>query len=125
MVVICACPVILSFLLLAAHFLRGGPLVAVAPCLLAPLLLIPKRRWADLIVQGLLITGTGIWVATALSIVEKRHTLGQPAFRSALILSAVAAFTLVSALVFYLPPMRRRYTDAPRHESEPEGEPLP
>lgn len=123
MVALMACPAVLSFLLLSAHFLRGGRHMDIALCLLAPLLLIPKRRWVGFVVQGLLIAGTGVWVATTLSIAEQRHALGQSAFRSVLILSVVAAFTLSSAFILFLPPFRRRYADAPRKEPRPEKEP--
>lgn len=102
-------PVILSAMLLAAHFLRDGALPLTALSLLLPFLLLIRRAWAARLVQIALAAGTVIWWQTLVDFVAMRQAFGQPWTRLAVILGAVAALTLGSALVFYLPALRERY----------------
>jgi len=102
-------PVILSALLLAAHFLRGGHLLPVAACLAVGLLLAARRRWVARLVQAGLLLGALEWVRTLVAIVIARRLAGSPWARLALILGGVALLTAASALVFRSAPMRRRY----------------
>ena len=101
--------VVLSFLVMAAHLLRGwGQAAAVA--VLAPLLLLPVRRpWSPRILQVLLILFALEWVRTATAIAEVRVSVGLPWMRMALILGAVALVTAISAWSFEMPPLRRFY----------------
>jgi hypothetical protein len=106
-------PVILSFLLLAAHLLRHFNIV-VAVLGLSPLvvLLIP-RRIAALTVQVLLILAALEWVRTAADLVAARQAQGQDWLRAALILGGVTLFTLLSILVFHTKQARRYYAAPP------------
>jgi hypothetical protein len=101
--------VVLSFAVLAAHFLRDGSVVMVAVCLFLPVLLLFPRKGAARVVQAALVLGTIEWIRTLVTIVQERMTAGMPYTRTMIILAVVAALTLASALVFRMPRMRRRY----------------
>jgi hypothetical protein len=101
--------VVLSFSVLAAHFLRDGSVVMVAVCLLLPVLLFFPRKGAARVVQAALVLGTIEWIRTLVTIVQERMAAGVPYTRTMIILAVVAALTLASALVFRMPRMRRRY----------------
>jgi hypothetical protein len=108
-IVLSLVPVVLSLLLLGAHFLRAGA-VALLP-LVAITLVLPavKRPWAARTVQAGLLLGGVEWVRTLLRLAAVRSVLGEPATKMVAILGAVTLFTLLSALVFELGPMKRRY----------------
>lgn len=95
-------PLILSALVLAAHFLRTGNLVVVALILCAPLLLLVRQRWVVIALQ----VGLGVaaleWIRTAVTIAQERAATGAPTTRMFVILGGVALFTALSAL-----PLRR------------------
>lgn len=103
-------PTILSALVSAAHFLRSSNWILVVVSLLAPLLLAVRRRWALVLVQLLLLASAAEWLRTMLVFVEQRQSQGEPALRLVIILSSVAAFCILSAVLLHLPPLRRRYT---------------
>ena len=102
-------PVLLSAILLAAHFLRVGiyPLIAVS--LAFPLVLLFRRRWAPRLVQAALVLGALEWVRALLMYVMIRQDSGKPWMRLAIILGSVAVFTAASGLVFRLGPLKKRY----------------
>jgi hypothetical protein len=101
--------VVLSFLVLGAHFLRSGDVLLVAACILFAMLLLVPRRWAARAVQVALVIGTVEWLRTLFLIVQERMALGAPYMRTAIILGVVAAVTLASTLVFRMRALRRRY----------------
>jgi hypothetical protein len=103
-------PVLVSFLLLAAHFLRGQGYVLVAICLLAPLLLLLRRRWMPWVIQILLLLGALEWLATMVALINQRQQEGRDWHRMAIILGSVMVFTAASGMVFALPRLRRCYT---------------
>lgn len=107
-------PVIISALLLSAHFLRAGRLLLVAISLAFPLLLLVRRRWAARAVQLVLVLGAAEWVRTALAIVHERQDAGLPWVRSVVILGVVAIFTAATALVLQLQPFKLRYSTGRR-----------
>src|SRR5512139_2241142 len=109
MVIILSLPIILSFLLIAAHFLRGFHLLLICLSLLVPCLLLIRRRWAAITIQLALICAASEWVRTVLSVWRERMASGEPYLRMVLILGAVVALTLGSALIFYFPIMSKRY----------------
>jgi hypothetical protein len=96
-------PAIISALLLGAHFLRNGQYGFVLLALALVPLLFVRHTWAVRIVQTGLLAGAGVWIATAVSLLRARLALGEPYLRMVVILGAVAAFTLLSALL-----LRRR-----------------
>ncbi|HEX9108205.1 MAG TPA: hypothetical protein VF832_13275 [Longimicrobiales bacterium] len=93
-------PVILSVLVLAAHFLRAGNLLALAGLLALVPLLALRRRWVALVARYTLWLGTGVWVYTAIFIAADHIGRGQPWQRASLIFGGVALLTLLSSLVF-------------------------
>lgn len=94
-----AIPAVLAFLVLGAHCFRAGWLPLVALCLGAPVLLFLGRRWALAAARALLVLGAIEWVRTLTTIAMRRQSEGAPWIRMALILGAVALFTLGSAIL--------------------------
>jgi len=102
-------PVWLSFLALAAHFLRHGNLLLVAGALGLILVSVVRRPWVPSAVQVALLLSSGVWIYTLFGLVGRFRAVGQPWERTAWILGGVAAFTLASGLVFRVPALRQRY----------------
>ncbi len=102
-------PVILSFLLLAAHLLRSGLIPIAALALLLPALLLVKHRWVARFIQIALVLGALEWLTTLLYLVALRQEAGQPWARLAIILGTVAAFTGFSAFIFCCNSLKVRY----------------
>ena len=109
MVVLALLPAILSYLVLAAHFLRGGHLALTGLCLALLVALAFTKRWLAVVWQVSLLLGAAEWVRTLVLLLAERRSLGEPYLQMALILGGVAAFTLASAFLLYLPVLRRRY----------------
>lgn len=104
-------PVLISFLLLAAHFVRAGQM-GIAIVLLALLLLLTLRKtWVPLIIQLVLLLGAVEWVRTLISVAQMRIEFDMPWMRMAIILGAVAVFTAFSCLVFWSEALRKRFSD--------------
>ena len=91
-------PVVLSFVVLAAHVVRLG--IPFLPFLLAlaPLLLITRQVWAVRFLQFVLVMGTLEWVRTTMVLTRYRMVEGEPWTRMAVILVTVALVTAASAL---------------------------
>jgi hypothetical protein len=102
-------PVVFSFLMLGAHFMRGQfyPLVFVS--LAFPVLLLVKRWWAARLVQIVLLLGALEWIRTLLVLVGQRREAGQPWTRMAIILAVVSLFTVCSAMVFCGKSLKKKY----------------
>ncbi len=111
-------PVILSALVMGAHFLRGGHLGGVLFCLAALFLLTIREAWAARLMQLLLLLGALVWIWTMVDLAGIRRSLGEPWIRMAVILSSVALFTAASGLVFQTARMKLRYSrgEWPRSE---------
>jgi len=102
-------PVIISSLLLGAHFLRLGQPLLVVLCVLLPLILLFRKFWAARLMQFYLILGAAEWVRTLLFLVAERRTEGQPWSRLVIIIGLVALFTGGSAFVFRISSLKMRY----------------
>ena len=98
-----ALPVVLSALLLAAHFYRSRSLALVAASLALPLLLLVRERWSARAVQAGLVLGALEWMRTLAFFAGQRMEVGRPWGRLALILGVVAVLTALSALVVKVP----------------------
>jgi hypothetical protein len=104
-------PVIISFVLMAAHFVRAGHM-PIAIVLLSLLLLLGLRKtWVPRVIQLTLLLGAVEWVRTLLSVAQLRVELGTPWTRMALILGVVALFTALSCLVFRSRALRERFSE--------------
>ncbi len=119
--------VVLSLIVLAAHFWRAGNPLLVLVCLGVIVLLGVRRRWAARTVQIVLWVGTIAWLGTLWNLVAMRRAAGEPCVRLAAILGGVALFTALSSLVLSLPPMSGYYLkSAPgKHRQSTEQDPLP
>ena len=102
-------PVIISMLLLAAHFLRSGWLIVSVACVLLPFLLLLRRHWVPRLFTVVLVLGSLEWLRTLYGFAAMRIAFGEPWTRLAVILGAVAAFPLLSVLVFRPLALRQFY----------------
>ena len=106
-------PVILSFLLLGAHFYRAGSPVLTSLCVALLMLLFVRKPWVPRLFQGLLLLGAFEWLRSLYFFAAMRIAWDQPWTRLVLILGAVALFTLLSGTVFELKILRRFYQRDP------------
>lgn len=102
-------PVVLSLVILGAHFMRYGSSVGVVGSAVLIALLIVRRPWAARLVQVALILGVLEWIRTLHMLVQVRVAEDQPFVRMVIILGVVAAVTLCSALLFELPVLKKYY----------------
>ncbi|MCK6682615.1 MAG: hypothetical protein L6R30_09385 [Thermoanaerobaculia bacterium] len=106
-------PVILSSIVLGAHFLRGGNVLIAVAIAASPLLLLARRQWALWTVQAILALGALEWIRTLASIAAVRQAQGMPWLRMAVILGVVAAVTLASAFLLSARKVRERVVLSP------------
>jgi hypothetical protein len=109
-------PVILSAVLLAAHFSRANQTGLAIVCLLFPFLLLIKRRWVAIVFQVLLLLAAMEWIQTTLRIVHIRQSNGEAWTRLVIILGSVALFTALAALVFETKKLKQRFVDTGKSE---------
>jgi len=102
-------PVILSMLLLAAHFYRAGNLILVIIVLAVPLILLLRKKWAARAIQAVLVLGGIEWIRTLVELVKIRQSMGAPWGRLVIILGVVALLTMASAAVFRSKALKDRY----------------
>lgn len=93
-------PIVLSLVVLGAHFMRYGNQVGVVVAALMIAVLFVRQAWAARLVQVVLIIGALEWLRTLYSLMQVRVALDQPYERMVLILGAVAVVTFCSALLF-------------------------
>ncbi len=98
---------VIAALLLAAHFLRQGNLAAVVLCLCAPLLFLHRKRWTLIALQLLAYGAAASWVVLAVRLAQLRQQSGQSWTLAAIILGAVALFTLLAGLLLNSRAVRR------------------
>jgi hypothetical protein len=101
--------IVLSLLVLGAHFLRDGFDVGVAVCVGLIALLFVRRAWAARVVQLALVLGAFEWVLTLYTLAQVRLAHGMPATRMVIILAAVVLVTLISALLFQTSALKKTY----------------
>jgi hypothetical protein len=102
-------PVVLSFLLAAAHWLHAGNFPMVIVSLAAPFLLLARSGWAVRVVQVMLFLTAFEWLRTMVVLIQQRQAEDMPWMRMAIILGSVTLFTIASGLMFAAPPLKRRY----------------
>lgn len=100
---------VFSSVLLAAHFSRVDLKGIALLCLLFPLGLLIKKRWALRIFQLYLFFGAGVWIQRTLVLRSLRIEAGEPWLRMVLILGGVPIFTLISALVLEKKRFKEKY----------------
>ena len=102
-------PIILCFLLLAAHFGRANLLILQIISILIPFMLFWKTKIAAIIIQACLILAGIEWIRTAVYYARIRIENGEPWLRLAIILGSVAILNFATALVFRTKSMKARY----------------
>ena len=102
-------PVVLSLVVLGAHFMRYGNPIGVVGSLSLIALLFVRRPWVARLMQVVLILGALEWVRTIYELVQVRATQGQPFTRMTVILGVVVVVTFCSALLFQSPALKRIY----------------
>lgn len=102
-------PIVLSLVVLGAHFMRYGNTIGVVGAIVLIGLLVVRRPWVPRLVQVALIVGALEWVRTLYMLVQARMALGQPATRMVVILGIVALVTFVSALLFQSSTLKKIY----------------
>jgi len=102
-------PVVLSLVILGAHFMRYGNSIGAIGSLLLIALLIVRRPWVARLMQVVLILGALEWVRTLNELVQVRASYGQPFGRMMVILGIIAAVTFFSALLFQSPALKKIY----------------
>ena len=112
-------PVILSWIVLGAHFMRGGHHIVVAGCLLVPFLLLVRKPWVPPLMQLALFLGALEWIRVLMALAAMRQAHGMASGRMVAILGGVAVFTAASALVFLTPSLRQRYGFLHRPAQQP------
>lgn len=101
-------PIILAAILLAAHFLRSYSLLPMTVCLLAPCLLLIKRRWSLVTLQLLILPAAAIWLFTLNGIIQQRIFEHRSWTASAIILGVVILFTLFAGWLLNSPKNKER-----------------
>lgn len=102
-------PVILSGIMITAHFVRSQQWLPVVISLAVMGLLLVRKRWIIYLVQAGLGLAAVEWLGTLIQLVRFRQSMGMEWIRLAVIIGGVALFTLLSVLVFRSPVLRRRY----------------
>jgi len=102
-------PIVLSLVVLGAHFLRYGHDIGVIGSLALIVILLLRQPWVARLVQVGLVLGSLEWLRTLYSLVQVRAAMGEPAARMLVILGGVAFVTLVSALLFQTRPLQKVY----------------
>lgn len=102
-------PVVLSLIILAAHFLRAGNMLVVVILIASLVLLLVKRPWIVRVIQTILVLGAIEWLLTLSELMSRRIEMGQPYMRMVAILGSVAFLTAVSGLAFRSESLRNRY----------------
>lgn len=102
-------PIVLSLVVLGAHFMRDGNDIFVAVAVLTIALLFVRQPWVARLIQVVLVLGALEWVYTLYGLIQLRAALDQPYARMAIILGTVAAVTLCSALLFQVKELKKTY----------------
>jgi hypothetical protein len=101
--------IVLSLVVLGAHFLRYGNAIGVTASLALIGLLFLRKAWVARLVQATLIVGALEWIHTLYELVQMRMAQGAPVARMAAILGVVIVVTIASALLFQTRTMEQMY----------------
>ena len=102
-------PIILCYLLMAAHLFRGQHYLLVALSVLLPFLLLIPKNWVAKVLQVGLVISSAEWLRTTVVLMQQRIAAGQPYLRMFIILGAVSIVTIGSVFTFQFASMGRRY----------------
>jgi hypothetical protein len=102
-------PIVLSLVVLGAHFMRYGNSIGVIAAAVLLVLLFIRQPWVARLLQVVLVLGAIEWVYTLYVMAQLRVAFGQPYIRLVTILGIVAAVTLCSALLFQSKDLKKIY----------------
>jgi hypothetical protein len=102
-------PVVLSFVVLGAHFMRYGDTIFVVTAAAMIALLLIRQPWVARLIQVVLVLGALEWLRTLYELVQLRIALGEPYGRMLFILASVAIVTASAALVFQSKTLKQVY----------------
>ncbi len=102
-------PVILSCLIVAAHYSRGGNPHMTYAMLLFPLILLIRKKWVTYVSTIFLVFIGFVWFETTYKFVQIRQSMGMPYLRLMAILGTVGVVAIISSLVFKGKALRKRY----------------
>jgi hypothetical protein len=102
-------PVVLSLVVLGAHFMREGHSAGVVGSIVLIALLFVRQSWVARLIQVALILGALEWIWTLFDLLQVRVAMGQPYIRMMVIIGVVAAVTLISALLFQTSTLKKIY----------------
>jgi len=106
MVILCLLPIIVSSLLIAAHFYRMGSTILLLIALLLPLLLLVRQKWALNSVRIYLFIAAAEWIRALFAFIDIYEKNGLSWTRLSVILTGVALFTFCSALLLFCRPLK-------------------
>lgn len=104
-------PVILSFLVLSAHFSRDNMTLLMVISLVFPFLLFVQKAWVPKVFQITLILGAFEWLRSLYFYIQAYEQKDLSWNKLALIIGSVAIFTALSALVFKSKAIKKRYSE--------------
>jgi hypothetical protein len=102
--------VVLSSLLIGAHFLRHGNLVLVPICLAVPFLLLLRKRWVLIALQCFLYLSAAVWVWYLRILVQQRILDHRPFRGVILILGSAALVTVLAGVLLNSRAVKDRYS---------------
>jgi len=102
-------PVVISVLLISAHFLRHREFLFMGVGLISLVALLIRHPFSVRFTQGILVFATLVWIRTAYLLASARAAMGMPITKLLLILCSVAGFTFASIFVFQTKVLREFY----------------
>ena len=111
MIILCLLPIVVSSLLIAAHFYRMGSTILAVIAVLLPLLLLIRHKLALNIVRIYLFIATAEWIRALFAFIEIYERGGLSWTRLSVILGGVALFTFSSALLLSCRPLTNYFTN--------------
>jgi len=91
----------LSFILLAAHFLRSGDIPLAFAILASIVLIFLKRRWSRYISAIILTAGIPVWIITSAGLIQQRIAADLSWIRLTFIMSLVIVFSILISYLFF------------------------
>jgi hypothetical protein len=76
---------------------------------LVPLLLLIRKRWSLILVQLLAYAAAGVWLPTAIHLVQERMISARPWSSAAIILGSVALFSMFAGILLNSPTVKAKY----------------
>jgi hypothetical protein len=118
-------PIVVSLLVLGAHFLRYGQWWGVAAAVVLIGLLFVRQPWVARTIQLVLLAGAAEWGWTLFQLAQMRAAHDQPIVRLVAILGSVVLVTLLSAWLFQTATLRAVYgmtSRQPQPHDHPSGD---